>query len=86
MARGMGQIMNPKYRATLHDNDLTRERSQTTYSNNPADLEKWADKILEQAIDGAAVIIYETTERQMRLISKAEATQRNQAKRQKKDA
>jgi hypothetical protein len=81
----MGQIMNPKYRATLHDNDLTRERSQTTYSNSPAVLEEWADKILAGAIDGAAVIIYETTERQMRLISKAEAIKRNQAKQQKRD-
>jgi hypothetical protein len=65
-----GGPIEMKYRATLTDNDASRERSLTIHGNSMPEIERWAATVLETAIEGAAVNVFALEERHVKMIPK----------------
>ena len=61
---------SPRYRATLHDGDTSRERPLTIYGNILEEIERWAAEVLKGALDGAGVNVYQLVEQHVKLIPK----------------
>jgi hypothetical protein len=59
-----------KYRATLVDNDKTRERPLTIYGNSIEEIRAWAKSVLPKAMDGAVILVFQTMEQQVETIRK----------------
>ena len=65
--------MTLQYRAILCDNDKTLERPLQIFATSLKEAEDWANTVLVNALEGAAVVVYQTTEVQIKLIPKKRA-------------
>jgi hypothetical protein len=64
-------MTNPcRFRATVEDDDTTRERSLTTYHPTREVARAWANLIMPKVLDGGQVLIFETTEVHVESIGK----------------
>jgi hypothetical protein len=63
-------MISPHFRAILNDGDATRERPLQIYGNDLAEIRRWAAIVLETALPGAAVNVYQSVEQHVELIPK----------------
>jgi len=63
-------MSNLNYRAVLEDGDASRERPLQILGNSLEQIEEWAKKVLNTAIDGAVVNVFQTIETQIKIIPK----------------
>jgi len=61
-----------KYRALLVDpGNATAERPTQIFGNDRQEIDRWAEAVLKNAIsDAAMVLVYQTVEQQVAMISK----------------
>jgi hypothetical protein len=69
-------MISPQFRAILNDGDATRERPLQIYGNDLAEIRRWASVVLETALPGAGVDVYQSVEQHVELIPKKQESKK----------